>query len=129
MAHGHYQGKDVNHPEIRAMFTREALLASDWYKERLRVKQSRDVSLWQRHVQSLSEFMSLASHRDEAERLGIGERLAHARAELERVSSATYLDELEGTIGADPIARELPDAVRARRGSQLPLTGLTSLSN
>jgi hypothetical protein len=80
-------------------------------------------------VHSLSEFMSLASHRDEAERLGIGERLAHARAELERVSSPAYLNELEGTIGADPIARELPDAVRARRGSQLQLTGVTALSN
>jgi hypothetical protein len=80
-------------------------------------------------VQSLSEFLSLASHRDEAERLGIGERLARARAELERVSGSAYLSELEGTIGADPIARELPDAVRARRGSQLQLSGVSSLSN
>ena len=46
MAHGHYQGKDARDPEIRALFTREALLASDWYKERLRVKQERDVELW-----------------------------------------------------------------------------------
>jgi hypothetical protein len=33
MARGHYNGKDAHHPEIRALFTREALLGSDWYRE------------------------------------------------------------------------------------------------
>jgi hypothetical protein len=105
MAHGHYGGMDANHPEFRALFTREALLASDWYHERLAIKQERDVALWQRHVRSLTEFLSLASHRDEAARLGIRERLKHARAELGRVSSAEYLSGLVGTIGADPVHR------------------------
>ncbi len=48
------------------------------------MKQARDVALWERHVKTLSEFLSLASHSDEAERLGIGERLARARDELRR---------------------------------------------
>ena len=71
MAHGHYEGKDANHPEVRALFTREALLASDWYHERLAVKQQRDMALWERHARSLTEFLARAGHRDEAERLGI----------------------------------------------------------
>jgi len=110
MAHGHYEGKDANHPEIRALFTREALLASEWYHERLAIKQERDVALWERNVRSLSEFLARAGHREEAERLGIAERLEHARAELERVSSPEYLSSLVGTIGADPIHRPLRDA-------------------
>jgi hypothetical protein len=105
MAYGHWEGKDANHPEVRGLFTREAMLASDWYQERLRIKQQRDIQLWQRHVATLSEFLSLPSHREEAARLGIAERLAHAKAELERVSSRRYLEELQGTIGADPIHR------------------------
>jgi hypothetical protein len=28
------------------MFTRAFLIKSDWYKERLRVKQQRDIALW-----------------------------------------------------------------------------------
>ena len=40
MAHGHYEGMTVHDPDMRGMFTREALLASDWYKERLRVNNS-----------------------------------------------------------------------------------------
>ncbi|HEU4589112.1 MAG TPA: hypothetical protein VFS11_10710, partial [Gemmatimonadales bacterium] len=105
MARGQYEGKDASHPDIRALFTREALLASDWYRERLHVKQARDVALWRRHVRSLTEFLARAGHRDEAERLGIAGRLAHARAELERVGGAEYLQSLVGTIGADPIHR------------------------
>lgn len=105
MAHGHYEGKDARHPDIRARFTREALLASDWYRERLAIKQERDVALWERHVRSLTEFLARAGHRDEAERLGIAKRLEHARVELERVSAADYPASLVGTIGADPIHR------------------------
>jgi hypothetical protein len=105
MAHGHYEGKDANHPEIRALFTREAMLASEWYQERLATKQQRDIALWERHVGSLTKFLARVGHREEAERLGIAERLEHAREELRRVSSPEYLALLVGTIGADPIHR------------------------
>jgi hypothetical protein len=117
MAYGAYQGKDASHPEIRALFTREALLASDWYQERLVIKQQREVALWERHARSLTEFLARAGHQDEAERLGIGKRLEHARAELERVSAPEYRRSLVGTIGADPIHRPLRDSRNGRDDS------------
>jgi hypothetical protein len=123
MAHGHWEDKTAAHPEFRALFSRESLLASRWYRERLALKQSRDVSLWQRHVRTLTEFMSLPGHRDEAERLGIQGRLDLATTELERVKSRTYLTELQGTIGADPIHRQraaarLGEAEAGRSGDE-----------
>ena len=30
-----YEGKDLTHPEIRALFTPASLLGSEWYQERL----------------------------------------------------------------------------------------------
>jgi len=116
MAHGHYEGRDANDAAFRALFTREALLASDWYQERLAIKQERDAALWQRHVRSLTEFLARAGHRDEAKRLGVAERLEHARAELERVSAPEYPAALVGTIGADPIHRPLGGARTGNRG-------------
>jgi hypothetical protein len=95
MACGSYRGKQVDDPEVRAMFTREALLASDWYAERLRAKQTRDVSLWQRHVAALERAAATPE-------VDIASRLAEARKQLERVSATEYLKEIEGTIGADP---------------------------
>ena len=103
MASGEYQGKDAHHPEIRAMFTRDYLLQSDWYRERLEIKQERDTALWRRHVHSLQQFLDLPNYADQAERLGIQDLLQQARARLERVQSVDYLQELVGTIGADPL--------------------------
>jgi len=122
MAHGQFEGKDASDPAIRGLFTLEALLASDWYQERLAIKQKRDVALWERHARSLREFLASPGHRDEARRLGIGPRLEQARAELDRVSSPDYLRALVGTIGADPVHRPAqgrPERSRAAESRKL----------
>jgi hypothetical protein len=103
MATGKYAGMDAHHPEFRAMFTRESLLASDWYKERLEIKQQRDSALWRRHTASLQKFLDDTIFADEAARLGIRDRLQRARARLEEVESPDYLQQLVGTLGADPL--------------------------
>jgi hypothetical protein len=99
MACGEYQGKGVDDPEIRALFTREYLLASDWYAKRLETKQRRDIALWTRHVHALEEFLGGGSAVAD---LDLGGRLAEARGQLRRVSAPSCLGELRGTIGADP---------------------------
>ena len=53
---GSWQGKGVEDAEVRRMFTREYLMASDWYRERLRAKQTRDVALWTRHLRAMEQF-------------------------------------------------------------------------
>jgi hypothetical protein len=50
MAGGDYEGKTEQDPEIRNLFTRQAVLGSDWYRARLEEKQRRDVALWKRHA-------------------------------------------------------------------------------
>jgi len=99
MACGSWEGKGVDDPEVRAMFTRERLLASDWYAERLRTKQSRDVALWTRHEAALEAFRASGAP---ATGVDIDGRLRAARSQLARVRAPEYLEELAGTIGADP---------------------------
>lgn len=94
MANGSFDGKTIEDPAIRSMFTREALLQSGWYQERLHSKQQRDIALWTRHVRALESATAAT--------VNVAERLAAARAQLDRVSAPEYLDELQGTIGADP---------------------------
>jgi hypothetical protein len=103
MAHGHYEGKTLKDAEVRDLFDRETLLASDWYKKRLDVKQGRDVKLWERHVKSLEDFMAKPGHQNVSENLKLSERLSSSKAELSKVCSPEYLNSLVGTIGADPI--------------------------
>jgi hypothetical protein len=99
MACGSWQGRGVDDPAVRGMFTRESLLASDWYAERLRVKHRRDGDLWRRHIAALEAFRAGGAP---ASGVDVEFRLAEARRQLARVSSPGYLDELVGTIGADP---------------------------
>ncbi len=103
MATGRYDGMDAQHPDFRAMFTREYLLESAWYRERLEVKQQRDIALWTRHTGSLRRFLEDTKYADEAGRLGIERRLQTAQEKLALVSRPEYLDTLVGTLGADPL--------------------------
>jgi hypothetical protein len=106
MAYGHYNGKSIQDPDLRSMFTREALINSKWYKARLFTKQQREIGLWKRHVQYLSDFMGRAGYEGTCQKMRIAERLEEAKKELEYVSSTEYLNQLVGTLGADPIHGE-----------------------
>ena len=72
---------------------------SDWYRERLRAKQARDIALWTRHLRALERFQAGG---DVLRGVDLDGRLAEACRQLARVSAPEYLKELEGTIGADP---------------------------
>jgi hypothetical protein len=108
MAHGQFEGRELSHAKIRALFTRESFLTSDWYAERLRAKQAVDTKLWQRHVSYLTKFITKPHYGEVAARLKIEDRLHAARNELKRVQSPGYVDELRGTLGVNP----LPSSVR-----------------
>ncbi len=52
MAHGHFEGKDLSHPELRKYFDREFVIRSDWYKARLKLKQQKDIIYLKTQIQS-----------------------------------------------------------------------------
>ena len=103
MLHDAWDGKPLDHPDVRKLFTRENLLASPWYVARLAAKQKIDRKLWKRHVECLNQFLRRQNYCDVVEALGIAGRLTAARKTLEQVESADYPKQLAGTIGAEPI--------------------------
>jgi hypothetical protein len=105
MAEGQYKGKDLSHPEIRALFTRENLLASDWYRERLAIKQQRDLDLAHRQVSYLEGFLNSATCCEPDLRVDCEARLERARARLAEVQAPAYLEGLVGSLGADWVHR------------------------
>jgi hypothetical protein len=102
MARGTFEGKDVRHPEIRKLFTREAVLAGDWYQQRLVTKQKVDMALWKRHVDYLRAYMDQTQGETGLEDLQLPTRLAMAQRQLATVSHSGYVHALTGTIGVDP---------------------------
>jgi hypothetical protein len=99
MAYGEYQGIRESDPCLAKMFTRESMLASEWYRDRLRAKQSADIVLWGRHSAALTSFLS---GQIPARQIDWKARSEYARAQMARVKSRDYVAELEGTIGTDP---------------------------
>lgn len=105
MAHGQTaDGQGLRSPAVRQLFTREHLLGSSWYAERLQAKQRADQRLWSQHVKSLELFLDQPHYADVAARLGIQERLRQAQQELAGISAPDYLNRLQGTIGLQPLS-------------------------
>ncbi len=107
MAEGSWEGKDVSDPEVRRLFTRDYVLNSDWYKERLLFRQEREVALWKKHVAYLKEFLSDSRNAVLIEELGLKDKFSRAGKHLEMLGSEEYLKSLWGTIGADPLCRSV----------------------
>jgi len=100
-----WEGKTLEDPDVRHLFTVESLLGSGWYAARLEARQKIERQLWRRHIDYLDHFLKRSSHADEAERLGVAGRLVRARKTLAEVESPGYVEKLRGTIGAEPIEK------------------------
>jgi len=101
MVYGEYEGKKIESPEIRNMFTQEYVLHSSWYKDRLKEKQNYDICLWTRHKEYINNFLSKAINIKEDKKEVLIENLKEIEQRLEYLSSSQYLVDLIGTIGKD----------------------------
>jgi phosphoenolpyruvate carboxykinase (diphosphate) len=102
MAYGTWEGQDVSSPAVRALFTRESVLESAWYTERLRTQQQREIALAKRKIAALEALPAGL----QTGGFNVQARLAEARAQLKRVTASAYFSELVGTIGADPFTAQ-----------------------
>ena len=106
MAEGNYQGKTIDNPAIRSLFTRDYLLASDWYIERLQIKRQRDAALWKMNRDYIERKMDEISESETELWADLQGRIENAEQMLAWVNSDSYLERLHGTLGADWIHRE-----------------------
>ncbi len=102
MRDGAWNGVGLDDPKFRALFTREAVLASDWYAARLVAQQRRDVAHWTKQVEYLQRFLSRQTYADVAARFNIPQRLAAAETALSAARASDYPQNLAGTLGVDP---------------------------
>ncbi|MBF0198189.1 MAG: hypothetical protein HQL32_10785 [Planctomycetes bacterium] len=106
MLTGSYEGKGIEDPEVRDLFSREYVLSSDWYKSRLERKQANDISFYENSIVRLKNFMQDNHHMEESGRLGLSTRLENIRQKLEEVQKKEYIQLLEGTLGVDALCRK-----------------------
>ncbi|KGL62097.1 hypothetical protein [Polaribacter sp. Hel1_85] len=106
MAYGNYEGKHISDPELRKYFNRDYVVNSDWYKERLVLKQQKDIAFYTKQIQYLEDFIGNTRNNKLVAEMSIIDRLDQVKERLTEVNSAEYVDHLNGTIGADPLSRK-----------------------
>jgi hypothetical protein len=103
MVHGKYQGLTLEAKKFRALFAREQVLKSAWYRERLVRQQQHDTAFWRGRVAYLTDFMEKPHNRKAAAALDLKDRLVMAQKKLAETLKAGYVDSLVGTIGVDAV--------------------------
>lgn len=106
MAYGHYEGKDISDPELRRYFNRDYVINSDWYKERLVLKQQKDIEYYSREIEYLNTFINNPNNAVLVEEMQLEKRLENTKKLYHKVKSPDYLKQLVGTIGADPLFKK-----------------------
>jgi len=97
------QGWGLDSPEFRVMFTREAVLASDWYSQRLDAKQAAASARADAGLAAIERFVSTAGNEEPTARLGMPARVEAARVEARRLASHEVREQLVGTEGNTPL--------------------------
>ena len=103
MANGSYNGKTINDPDVRKLFTRDYLIQSEWYQQRLAAKQQRDVKHWEQMAGNIRGYLAQANHYDFASELDLKSRLEFAERKLAEAGDTNYLASLQGTTGLEPM--------------------------
>ncbi|QEN05999.1 hypothetical protein EW093_15265 [Thiospirochaeta perfilievii] len=105
MSQGEYQGMTLNSPQFRKMFTRDEVLNSKWYQDRLDAMQEKSIKLYESNVEYLNNFIGSSKPHEESVIDKAKVALKEAEELLSYYKSAKYREDLVGTIGADPLAR------------------------
>ncbi|MEM1224818.1 MAG: hypothetical protein AAGJ40_03930 [Planctomycetota bacterium] len=111
MIDGEHKGHGIDSPEVRQLFTRDALLQSDWYQRRLQTKQHREVEHWRAMEERIDAYLQGPEHDVSVERLNLPERLQYAKQMRQRAQSGDYIETLHGTLGADPMSPSIYDPI------------------
>ena len=94
MRDGEYEGKGLDSPDIRQMFSAESIKNSEWYAERLICRQQIEVNSLQNRLLMLKDITEKTP--DELK------EVEELKSALKRTKSIGYLKSLAGTLGADP---------------------------
>nr|MBP7263933.1 hypothetical protein [Spirochaetia bacterium] len=101
MAYGSWEGKGLDHPELRRLFDRDYVSASDWYRERLERAAFVERKRLEDGVASLESFLAKTAGREPGMVATARRELAGVKERLALCSAPGYAETLRCTIGAD----------------------------
>jgi hypothetical protein len=102
MAYGDHEGLRLGDPDFRALFTRQAILESDWYHQRLDAQVETEARLLDRQIAELERFLADEEGYPETQGMELRESLEQARERSATLRTSAHREQLIGTLGRDP---------------------------
>ena len=90
-------GLTLDDVPFRELFSRDSVLASDWYAERVSALREVELARLERSLESIDAFTANELHAETAERLGLASRRASVESRIKELTEVPDL--LWGTIG------------------------------
>jgi hypothetical protein len=97
------EGWTLQSPQFRALFTRESVLSSSWYAQRLDARQAAATAQAATGLAAIDRFVSAPGNEEPSARLDMPARVEAARLEAQRLASPEYRAQLIGTLGNTPL--------------------------
>ena len=97
------EGWQAESPEFRAMFTRESVLASDWYAERLAAKQAAASGRAAAGLAAIEKFVTTPATRSPRPVWACPRGWGPPGPRWKRLSGAQFAEQLVGTSGSTPL--------------------------
>ena len=115
MRDGEYEGMTLTSPEFRAMWSRENILKSDWYMERLKCFQTKETDRLQRGLEYMEHFIKGPDAtpgdwkgKQIVEDLQLHDRISSIKAQIDAVKKPDFVQHLVGSLGVDPTLYSAP---------------------
>ena len=103
MAEGTWNGKTIEDPEVRRLFDRDYVLASDWYRQRLELYRDKQIAFLERSIIEIRKARSDGRYTDPAFAPRLDKTLKATEKELRATLDPAFVSGLVGTLGADPL--------------------------
>ena len=98
-------GLTLDDPAFRAMFTRESVLASPWYAERLDAAQAQLIERAEAGIAAIEQLLAEDGDSSVAGRMSLRERLSQVTVARDEAASPAARQALVGTLGRQPSFR------------------------
>lgn len=105
MATGSYEGKSIHDPDVRRLFSRDYVINSEWYRERLERYRDHELELIRKSMENIRRFLAERAVTGSPTVKKAQSELVKAQERLNLLRDPVYMHMIDGTLGLDPLFR------------------------
>jgi phosphoenolpyruvate carboxykinase (diphosphate) len=102
MVHGEYEGRTIDDPAIRRMFTYDYVVNSDWYRNRLLAFRTSERNRLIKIRDNLRTYIARPDNAELVVSMELKDRVAYAERKIAELDAKDFLETYRGTLGTDP---------------------------